>query len=243
VESVYDVPVTKPPEGLGVRLVSAGPLFFFLAVGLAAGGCAAPGAGAALHEAVQLHRELGQLHVQAEVACTRGDLEQVCCALGTREHESLLMTRAPASSVQAGLLALGMQAGRPGSWRQGPAGELQEQPPQGSEVDVRVRWQEGGVRREAPIGDWLDDRSPGADRIRFVFAGSRFVRTPGGERFAADLSGSIVGLVTFGDEVIACAQVVPDRADVAPPRWRARGAVMPPEGTPVTLVLGRPPAP
>jgi len=243
VESAYDECITKPPEGLGVRLVSAGPLFFLLAILWAQSGCSATGSSVALHEAVRLHHDEGQLHVQAQVACTRSDLEQVCCARGTREHESLLVTNAPASAVQAGLLALGLQPGQPGFWRQGPAGALEEQPPQGSAVEVHVRWQEGGVQREAPIEAWLDDQRPGPRELRFVFAGSRFVRTPQGERFAADLSGSIVGLVTFGDEVVACAQVVPDRVDVAPPRWRARSAVMPPEGTPVTMILRRPVAP
>ena len=99
-----------------------------------------------------------------------------------------------------------------------------------------------GSAREGPIADWLLDASPEAPQARFVFAGSRFAATPQGERFAADLSGSIVGLVTFGDEVVALAEVVPDRVEAAPPRWRARGAVMPPEDTPVTLVLRRPSA-
>jgi hypothetical protein len=226
-----------------VRLVSAGPLFFLLLGALASASCSAPNVATALHPAVELWRDAGEVQVQAEVACVRGDLEQICCARGTREHESLLVTGAPASAVQAGLLALGMRAGRPGSWRQGAAGQLEQQPPEGSPVEVRVRWQEAGVWREAPITAWLDDRRPGPGAIRFVFAGSRFVNTPQGERFAADLSGSIVGLVTFGDEVVACAQVVPDRVDVAPPRWRARGAVMPVEGTPVTLILRRAAAP
>jgi hypothetical protein len=196
-----------------------------------------------LHPAIELRRDMGELRVQAAVACNRGDLEQVCCTRGTREHESLLVTAAPASAVQAGLLALEAQAGRPGFWRQAAAGQLEEQPPAGDPVDVRVQWQEAGSWREAPIAAWIDDRRPGPGEIRFVFAGSRFVNTPQGERFAADLSGSIVGLVTFGDEVVACAQVVPDRVDVAPPRWRARSAVMPVEDTPVTLILRRAAAP
>ena len=226
-----------------MRLVSAGPLFFLLLGAFANAGCSTPQAGTTLHPAVELRRDTGELRVQAEVACTRGDLEQVCCTRGTRDHESLLVTAAPASAVQAGLLALGAQAGRPGFWRQAAAGEFEEQPPLGSPLEVRVRWQESGLWREVPIAAWLDDRRPGPDETRFVFAGSRFVNTPQGERFAADLSGSVVGLVTFGDEVVACSQVVPDRVDVAPPRWRARGAVMPPEGTSVTLILRRVAAP
>jgi len=163
-----------------VRLVSAGPLFFLLLGAFANAGCSTPQAGTTLHPAVELRRDTGALRVQAEVACTRGDLEQVCCTRGTRDHESLLVTAAPASAVQAGLLALGAQAGRPGFWRQAAAGELEEQPPLGSPLEVRVRWQESGLWREVPIAAWLDDRRPGPDETRFVFAGSRFVNTPQG---------------------------------------------------------------
>jgi len=233
----YDACITKPPEGLGVRLVSAGPLFFLLLASIANVGCAASAERVALHPAVSLQRGGGELQVQARVACTRGDLEQVCCARGTREHESLLAIQNPPSTVQAGLLALGLRSGSPGSWRTAPDGRLEQVPPSGSLVEVLVRWQDGVATRETPVGDWLDDRRPGPSDARFVFAGSRFVTTPQGERFAADLSGSIVGLVTFGDEVIACAEVVPDRVEVAPPRWRARTGAMPAEGTPVVLVL------
>jgi hypothetical protein len=233
----YDDCITKPPEGLGVRLVSAGPLFFLLLASIANVGCAPSAERVSLHPAVSMQRGSGEVQVQATVACTRGDLEQVCCARGTREHESLLVTDAPASSVHAGLLALGLRSGSPGSWRTAPDGRLEQVPPSGSPIQLLVRWRESGEARETPVGDWLDDRRPGPSDARFVFAGSRFVTTPQGERFAADLSGSIVGLVTFGDEVIACAEVVPDRLEVAPPRWRARTGAMPAEGTPVVLVL------
>lgn len=242
-KSVYDACITKPPEGLGVRLVSAGPLFFFLLAAIAQAGCATSEGPVALHPSVSLRRNEAEVQVQAVVACARGDLEQVCCGRGTREHESLLVTDASASSIQAGLLALGLQPGAPGHWRQGAGGQLEEQPPLGSPVDVSVRWVEGGVAREVPIAQWLEDRRSGAGETRFVFAGSRFVNTRQGQRFAADLSGSVVGLVTFGDEVVACTQVVPDRVDVSPPRWRARTSAMPPEGTSVTMVLRRAPSP
>jgi len=233
----YDACITKPPEGLGVRLVSAGPLFFLLLASIANVGCAASAERVALHPAVSLQRGGGELQVQARVACTRGDLEQVCCARGTREHESLLVTDAPANSVQAGLLALGLRSGSPGSWRTAPDGRLEQVPPSGSLVEVLVRWQDGVATRETPVGGWLDDRRPGPSDARFVFAGSRFVTTPQGERFAADLSGSIVGLVTFGDEVLALRQVVPDRAAVRPPAFRARTDAIPRQGVEVTLVI------
>ncbi len=55
--------------------------------------------------------------------------------------------------------------------------------------------------------------------------------------YAADLGGSVVGLVTFGDEVVAWQEVIPDQVDVAPAVWVADPSVIPALGTPVTLVL------
>ena len=76
---------------------------------------------------------------------------------------------------------------------------------------------------------------------RFVFAGSRF-RTDqrtGVERYIADGSGSIVGLVTFGDETISAVDVIPDQVEVSPAVWEVFVGRMPPPGTEVTIVLAR----
>ena len=79
---------------------------------------------------------------------------------------------------------------------------------------------------------------PGQAAPAFVFAGSRFRRLPdGSERYAADDSGSIVGLVTFGDEVVAMRTVIPDKVDVAPAAWKARTDDIPPEGSAVTVII------
>ena len=57
--------------------------------------------------------------------------------------------------------------------------------------------------------------------------------------YAADQSGSVIGLVTFGDEPVASVTVVPDRADIAEPSLQAWTERMPPEGTPVTVLIRR----
>jgi hypothetical protein len=62
-------------------------------------------------------------------------------------------------------------------------------------------------------------------------------RNGSGHDYAADRSGSIVGIVTFGDEVVAFREVVPDRTDVAEPQWQARTDAMPASGTAVELVI------
>jgi hypothetical protein len=63
-----------------------------------------------------------------------------------------------------------------------------------------------------------------------------------GEHYVADQTGSIIGLVTFGDETVGFEQVLADQQDVQPLEWQVRTEHVPPPGTPVTLIL-RPFAP
>jgi uncharacterized protein (AIM24 family) len=58
-----------------------------------------------------------------------------------------------------------------------------------------------------------------------------------GEHYVADFTGSVVGLVTFGDEVIAYDDVIADKVDVDPAAWVAWTERMPPEGTRVELLI------
>jgi hypothetical protein len=210
---------------------------------LATAGCASVASRTQLHPAVHVDTARAQVDIRATVACRRGFLEQVCCGRGTREYESLLVTDAPASVIQAALIAAGLRPGAPGVWHAAADGTVERREPTGDPVEVRIHWMEGGVAAEVAVSEWLDDARPTRQPPSFVFAGSRFVSGPQGERFAADLSGSVLGLVTFGDEVVALREVEPDKVDVAPARWRARSSAIPPEGTPVTLVLRRAGAP
>jgi hypothetical protein len=127
--------------------------------------------------------------------------------------------------------------------------------PRGPHVDVRVRWTDsGGATREVPILDWVrradaavdpaaapPGGDAGAPQGNLVFAGSRIrPNTPSmgdGEHYVADLTGSVVGLVTFGDEVIAYDEVIADKVDVDPAAWVAWTERMPPEGTRITVLI------
>ena len=197
------------------------------------------------------------VEVDAQVAMREGWLEQLVCKAGTREHESLLAVEASPRMIHAALLASGLTPGAPGSWLEGApdatgAPTFSLVPPRGDRVELRVKWTAEGVSREAPLCSWVR-RAPTANQApsdefpctRFVFAGS-LIRPnppswPAGEHFVADFTGSIVGLVTFGDEVIAFDEVIPDKVDIAPPLWEARTQSIPREGTPVTLTIERAP--
>ena len=60
-------------------------------------------------------------------------------------------------------------------------------------------------------------------------------RRTGVERYVADGSGSLVGLVTFGDETIGALEVIPDSASAAQPMWEVWSERMPPMGSRVQV--------
>ncbi len=202
------------------------------------------------------------VEIDAQVAARIGWLEQLVCKAGTREHESLLAIEVPPRIIHAAMLAAGLAPGFPGRWEEipgegGAPPSIALHPPQGDPVSLRVRWTDSGGTQTVAIASWVRRVLPspedgGSDAVarddsfpsnRFVFAGSLTRPNPKslgpGEHYVADYTGSIVGLVTFGDEVIAFDEVIPDRVEFAAAEWEARTEVIPPEGTPVTLIVAR----
>ncbi|MCH2135809.1 MAG: YdjY domain-containing protein [Phycisphaerales bacterium] len=195
------------------------------------GGCAA----SATNFPPGLHVSSGEVHVDGRVSMTEGWLEQVACVQGTRDHEVLITTQVQPSLVHAALLLAGAQSGAPGGWTWA-SDALHLTPPSGDVIDVLVSVD---GRSAEPVSDWIKgEAGESFPDTPWLFAGSAFLPgRNGGETYAADQSGSLVGLVTFGDEVVAWREVLSDQVGVQPPLWQAHGAHMPPPGTPVTLVL------
>jgi len=188
--------------------------------------------------AITVDRTAGSIRVPGAVAIREGWLEQAVCQQGTRDHESLVTVSMPPSSIHAALLLAGLQPGRPGHWRVRDDGSLELVPPTGEAVMVEVEWLDAaGIAQHLPLSAWIKTHGAAAPRS-FVFAGS-VMRDRAAMPYAADQSGSVVGLVTFGDEPVASEAVVPDRADVAEPSLMAWTERMPPEGTAVTIVIRR----
>lgn len=215
-----------------------------LAAAALAGACgtapaAAGGATVRMAPGLEVDIPAREVRVQAEVAIDRGWLEQAVCGAGTRDHESLLLVRVPASAIHAALLLVGAAPGHPGRWGHAADGSIRREAPAGDGLEVRVR----GPAGDRALEEWIHDpvhgrRFPGSP---WVFAGSRPAGTdpsrPSAAPYAADRSGSVVGIVTFGDEVIALRDVLADRAEVDAPAWQARTEAMPAPGTAVTLVI------
>ncbi|MHC4128334.1 MAG: YdjY domain-containing protein [Planctomycetota bacterium] len=183
------------------------------------------------------------VEVEAWTCRDSGAIIQVACAANTREHESLLVVAPQPSEIHAALHMAGFEAGSPGRWIR-----LDDQvrfiPPTGAAVDVSVRCERWpGEVVEEPVSHWLrhaDDVMPFPGNT-WIFGGSHLVETPawvgGDTQLAADLTGSVIGLTTFGDEVLGLPQGLADPTEGKPAPWAIRTPQVPPIGTPVTLVL------
>jgi hypothetical protein len=169
-------------------------------------------------------------------------LEVTVCAPDTKEHESLVMTRALASHIHAALLAIGLSPGKPGgfSWENETMTPVH---PTGDSVTVSFIFDDAdGQRREVPATGWIinaETREPFAASGAggFVFAGSVMRTRQDREVYDADGVGTIVGLTTFGAETIAWREVISPDSQVHAPEWIANPAAVPKQGTAVTVRL------
>lgn len=196
-------------------------------------------------EDITVHRDTKSVEIRAWVCLDEGFLEQVACSPATREHESLVVIRAKPSEIHAALLLAEFEPGTPGRWLFHPEqNKVELIPPQGPELNVFIRYEDAqGTVIEHPVRKWIRDHETGKafpDQA-WVFGGSAFRPNPEfmgpGEHYVADMTGSIIGLVTFGDEVIGLKTVISDQAEVHEPQWEVNSDAIPAEGTQVTVIL------
>lgn len=193
---------------------------------------------------VYLAADASRIEITARTCLDEGWLEQIACSPQTREHESLLVVAAKPSQIHAALLMAEFEPGAPGKWtyENNTIGTIN---PMGDNLEVMVRYiNSSGQTIENPIRHWIRDGSGGGQDFPdepWVFGGSIIAPNPKsmgpGEHYVADMSGSIIGLVTFGDEVIGFSRVLADQADVQAPLWEVKTQAVPPIGTHVTLIL------
>lgn len=192
---------------------------------------------------VRVNLATREVQFAAIVCLNEGWLEQIVCSPNTREHETLMVTEVRPSNLHAAMLLAKYEAGTPGRWKY-EDDRYSVVPPTGTAVQVLVRYTNAeGEVVEHPVHRWVRDHrgeSEFPDRP-WVFGGSRLAPNPEsmgpGEHYVADMTGSVIGLVTFGDELLGWRQVLSDQAAVSEPEWEANGRAMPPIRTPVTVIL------
>jgi hypothetical protein len=185
----------------------------------------------------------GRVEFPGLVSLDEGWLEVAVCRRGSREHESIVVTDAVPSVVHAAMLLAGLEPGTPATFDEQTRLPL---PPTGTMISIELRFASsdaaGGVPISLPLAGAIEDAREQVSPI-WVFAGSLVRQNPPsmgpGEYYAADYAGTVVGLSTFGDEVVAVEEVRSPESGIDAPVWRIRSGVLPEIDTPVTVVLKR----
>jgi len=168
-------------------------------------------------------------------------------------HESLFATDVVPKQFQAALLALGVEPGRNAEWNlKDPAPSPEDmrdgaspyvvETPSGDGFFLYAAWREGGETHFHRVEDLLRNLESGRSmrRHRWVYLGSRMVRTRGSEAkelFAADIEGNLVNISFFeeGNTLLTCALPECLKQTI----WLANGWLLPQRGSPLHLILAR----
>lgn len=200
-----------PRRSAGVAVAVAVSAVFTVSAALLSASALAGAAPAAGEPAVQeeapalphvsVDRERGHVEFEAEVIGDDADwLELLVCTAGGREHEALLKTLARPSHVHLGLLLLGLEPGQPAHLDATGA----FQPAAGPHLSVTLHSVDGAFE-PVPAGAWMIDRE-GAGSLEtsaWLFAGSRLIeQEQGNAAFLADANGTLISLVSFGDDLV-----------------------------------------
>ena len=163
-------------------------------------------------------------------------LELIACTPDTREHESLVVSPVQPSLIHAALLAINLEPGQPGRIIGTSTGVIRE-PARGDAVTVELRWedQRGRAQSAAPEAWIRMETGEDTPELDWVFAGSRIVTRRGFDLYDADGAGTVIGLTTFGSEVIAPTTTLSPDSGTDTPVFLADNDAMPTRGTPVTV--------
>ncbi len=177
-----------------------------------------------------------RLVVRARVALQDGILEHLVCGKGTKEHESILATEAPARRIHAGLILCGAEPGKPVRF------EPKFAPPTGTSIAIELEWEQDKKLRRADAREWVKDGASGKPLAQdWVFAGSELFEDPRSKAmiYAAD-DGDLVTVANFPSAILD----LPFRssANDADRSYLANPDRVPARGTPVTLYLKPRPA-
>lgn len=191
---------------------------------------------------VRIDRANRLIELEATVVLRESDwIELIACSPGSKEHESILVVPARPSHVHLALLILGLEPGSPMHYDPAPPDRSAQDgpvlhPPQGPPVRITVALADE-PEHEIPVTRWALDRRTGKpiEDTPWLFTGSRLVPINERERYLADLHGTLISLVNFGDEVLTRPTDLTNYTDDA--SLQADTDAIPPLGTAVLLRL------
>jgi hypothetical protein len=179
--------------------------------------------------------------MDGRVALASGAVELLACVHGSKDYESVLALDCQPYDLHLGLLAIGLEPGRPvsGELEFYHIGKRQEQgePLRGPTVLVWVQWKDkkGTVRHRAEELVLNVKTKKTMEQAGWVFVGSRFVRdeVSGKEVYAAALTGAVI--TTYHDPTTVLDNPASTGEDDT--LFVANQVLVPPVGTPVEVIV------
>ena len=192
--------------------------------------------------------------IEGKICLDKGMLELVACTKGTKEHESIVAIEARPMHIHTALLLVGANPGNPAMRK--PLDEQKERwidlPPSGDAVKILLVFPDkAGKLAEHPISEFITrpsaesgvPREAAADKEgdrkfphTFLFAGSQLVDDgPGPRKYLSDLSGNVISIATFGDELLCLPGIHSDDNEAL--AWQVNATGLPAVGSKVTLRL------
>ena len=192
--------------------------------------------------------------VESVVCLEEGTLELVACTKGSKEHESIVAIGAKPIHVHTALLLLGAKSGNPAMRQMVDDAEPRwiHLPPRGGPVAVSLVCADlEGKLIERPISEFITRTAGNSERRlgeeeagkgrkfqtdTFLFSGSQLRgEGKGPRRYLSDLSGNVISLATFGDELLCLPGVYGHENGAL--MWQVDSTHLPAVGTKITLRL------
>lgn len=186
---------------------------------------------------IRINREKKWIDFDAKVVLRDGKwIELLVCTPGSREYESILTTEAKPSHLHLALLILGQTPGSPMSWKR-QSDQILPILPTGPLIEVSIHYLKDDKPFSIPAGQWVMDHQTNAPlpSSQWLFAGSKFMSIEGRPIYTADVNGSCLSLVNFGDELLAWPTDKTNQNDGG--QLGANTKLIPPIGTPVVVRL------
>lgn len=206
---------------------------------------------------IKINVDEWSVDVDATVSLHYGMLELIACIKDSKEHESVIAVNAKPSHIHTALLLIGGTPGNPAMRKiigEGDDMRFIDMPPRGGLVDVYLVIETPEGKKEFPINqfiqktsdDFFDNREEEKDEDKkpelypthtFMFTGSVLVEQRENEprQYVADVSGSVITLVTFGDELLSTPEIHDDANHSLV--WEVRSEGLPEVDAPVILRL------
>jgi hypothetical protein len=152
---------------------------------------------------------------------------------GMKEYEALLELDASGSEFNLACILLGLERDP----KQGPFYQFSAAPLAGPRVTLEIAWTEDGKKRQVPAASALLNPDAGVQphTVEWVYTGSISTQPDG--RFAADMTGTLVGFVHDANSII---ESVNGLGIGAYGSVSGNTNLLPPVGTPVELIVALP---